>query len=179
MNKLLWTALSITLFVSLSQAQDLPKTDLALSFSHVQILKGYTIATEGASGSVAFNVNDWFGIAGDLGVYHGGPGQADILAATYTVGPRISFRKLPTFVPFAQILVGGAHFSIPIGGLPPSSMGNHPAFAIGGGADIELGRSGRVALRPQSEFFETPVHGTSLGNVRLSLGVVFHVGRRK
>jgi hypothetical protein len=40
----------------------------------------------GASGSVAFNANDWFGVASDFGVYHDYPSES-LTGETYTVGP--------------------------------------------------------------------------------------------
>lgn len=148
-----------------------------MGYSHLQIIKGFTISMNGASGSVAFNANDWFGVVGDVGVYHGSPGGVGLTGETYTFGPRLSYRKSDRVVPFAQALFGGSHFSASFSGIS-GSAGNHFAFGFGGGADVALGRSGKVALRPQVEYFGLPLNGSVISNVRLSVGIVYRIGKK-
>jgi hypothetical protein len=47
------------------------------------------------------------------------------------------------------------------------------------GADIGLGSSGKVALRPQADYFGVQFSNQLIGNIRLSIGVVFRFGKRK
>lgn len=175
MNKLLWAALALAFCACASPAQYTPAGDFALGYSHFQIIKGFTIPMEGASNSVSFNVNSWFGLAGDFGVYHWDGGG--LTGETYTFGPRFSYRKLRRVEPFAQGLFGGSHFSGQIGGVN-GGPGNHSAFSFGGGADVPLGRSGKVAVRPQMDYFGVRINGATLNNVRVGIAFVYRIGAR-
>jgi len=175
MKKLVWATFVLSLLATVSRAQSTPTADVAVEYSHLQILKGYTINLNGASGSVAFNVNHWFGVAGDVGVYHGYP-AVSLTGETYTFGPRFSYRKSERFVPFAQALFGGSHFSASSGGI--TGGGNEFAFGLGGGADIALGRSGKFAVRPQFEYFGIRSNGSTTDSVRLSVGLVYRIGKK-
>jgi outer membrane immunogenic protein len=177
MKKLLWAATPALLFATLSHAQGTPVAEVAVGYSHFQIIKGLTIAMDGGSGSATFIVNDWFGVVGDLGVYHTEPCCVDFTATTYAFGPRLSYRKLDRFVPFAQVLFGGSNFSPTFNGVSGSG-GNHFSFGLGAGLDIALGKSGKVALRPQGDYFGVRVNGSVLNNARLSLGIVFRIGKK-
>jgi len=177
MKKLLWAATAVLLFATVSRAQGTPAAEVAVGYSHFQIIKGLTIAMDGGTGSAAFNANDWFAVVGDLGVYRSEPCCQDLTATTYTFGPRFSYRKISRFVPFAQALFGGSNFSTPFNGLSGSG-GSHFTFSFGGGLDIALGKSGKVVLRPQGDYFGMRVNGSVLSNVRLSLGIVFRIGKK-
>lgn len=177
MKRLVWAALLLLLLAGISRAQETPQAEIAVGYSHFHIVKGFTIPMEGGSGSLAVNATDWLGVIGDFGAYdsHG----LGFNAQTYTFGPRFYYRKLDRrFAPFAQALVGGAHFSAPFGGAP-DAKGNHFAYSFGVGADIGLGRSGKVALRPQADYFGVQFSGQQIGNIRLSIGVVFRFGKRQ
>src|SRR5215469_1131476 len=101
LKKLHWVVLAISIPAALSCGQDAPVADVAIGYSHFHILQGLTIPTEGGSGSVAFYPNNWFGVVGDFGVYHGSPGVS-LTGETYTFGPRLSYRKIHRFEPFVQ-----------------------------------------------------------------------------
>jgi outer membrane immunogenic protein len=176
-KKLLWAATAVLLFATVSRAQGTPAAEVAVGYSHFQIIKGLTIAMDGGSGSAAFNANDWFGVVGDLGVYRNEPCCVDLTATTYMFGPRFSYRKSDRVVPFGQAIFGGSNFSTTFNGVSGSG-GNHFAFGIGGGFDVVLGRSGKVVLRTQGEYFGVRVNGSVLSNVRLSLGIVFRIGKK-
>jgi outer membrane immunogenic protein len=177
MQKLIWSAITVLLLATVSHAQGTPAAEVAAGYSHFHIIKGLTIGMDGGSGSAAFNANDWFGVVGDLGVYHSEPCCVDLTATTYTFGPRFSYRNSDRFVPFAQALFGGSHFSTSFNGVSGSG-GNHFTFGIGGGLDIALGRSAKAALRPQGDYFGVRVNGSTISNARLSLGIVFRLGKR-
>jgi hypothetical protein len=142
--------LAISLLAAFSPAQDTPAADVAVEYSPLYILKGYTIWMNGGSGSVAFNVNNWFGVAGDFGAYLGYIPQS-LTGEAYTFGPRFSYRKLPRVVPFAQALFGGSHFSESSGGI--TGGGTQFSFGLGGGGDIGLGSSRKFALRLEGDYF--------------------------
>jgi len=177
MKKLLWAATAALLFATVSNAQGTPAAEVTFGYSHFHIIKGLTIGMDGGGGSAAFNLNDWFGVAGDLGVYRSEPCCQNLTATTYTFGPRFSYRKIGRFVPFAQALLGGSNFSTSYNGVSGSG-GNHFTFGLGGGLDVALGRSGKVALRPQGEYFGVRVNGSTISNARLSLAIVFRLGKK-
>lgn len=129
----------------------------------------------GSSGSLAFNANHWFGVAGDFGVYHGYPSES-LTGETYMVGPRFSYRKLDRLVPFAQALFGGSHFSASSGGI--TGGGNQFAFCLGGGGDIGLGSSRKLALRLEGDYFGIRSSGSTTPAARLSAGIVYRIGNK-
>ena len=159
-----------------SYGQETPQADVALEYSHFQIIKGFTIPLDGASGTVALHANDWFGVVGDAGVYfsHGG---TNLTSESYAIGPRFSYRRLGRLVPFAEALVGGTHFSGPVGGVSGGG-GNHLTFAFGGGGDIVLRRFPKLALRGQAEYFGWQSSGPTISNIRLSGGIVYRIGKK-
>jgi outer membrane immunogenic protein len=175
-KKLISAAFVLSLLSTVSHAQTgTPEAEVAAGYSALYILKGYTIWMNGASGSVAFNANHWFGVAGDFGVYHGYPAES-LTGETYTFGPRFSYRKLPRLVPFAQALFGGSHFSASSGGI--TGGGNEFAFGLGGGADFILRRNNKFAVRPQFEYFGIRSSGSTTPSVRLSIGLVYRIGKK-
>ena len=174
MKRVIWVCLAFSLLPALSHAQDTPKADVAVEYSGLYIIKGYTIWMNGGSASAAVNVNKWFGVAGDFGGYVGHVPDR-FSGETYMVGPRFSYRKLDRLVPFAQALFGGSHFSESTGGI--TGGGNEFAFALGAGADL-VGRRGRFALRPQLEYFGIRSSGATTNSVRLSVGIVYRIGKK-
>ena len=95
MKKLFWTTLALSVLTTVSQAQGVPQADVAVGYSGLYILKGYTIWNNGGSGSVAWNANNWFGVAGDFGGYVGHVPQT-LTGETYLFGPRLSYRRPAT-----------------------------------------------------------------------------------
>lgn len=175
MSRIMSTALVLLLLAAVAQAQDTPQADVAAEFSGLYIIKGYTIWMGGGSASAAFNINDWLGVAGDFGGYVGHVPES-FTGETYMAGPRFSYRKSATFVPFAQALFGGSHFSQSTGGI--TGGGNEFAFNLGGGADFVLRRNHRFALRPQFEYVGIRSSGSTTPAVRLSIGLVYRIGKK-
>lgn len=175
LKKLAFAVLAISFGVTSSHAQGTPAADVSLGYSPLYILKGYTIWMNGANSSVSFNANDWFGVAGDFGIYHAYPSES-LTGETYTVGPRFSYRKLDRLVPFAQALFGGSHFSASSGGI--TGGGGEFAFALGGGADIGLGSSRKLAVRLEGDYFGIRSSGATTDSVRLVTGIVYRIGSR-
>lgn len=175
MRKLMLAVLACLVAATITHAQSIPAADVTMGYSVIEVVKGYRATATGGSGSVVLNFNNWLGTVSDFGVYHASLKDGNITAGIYTVGPRLSYRHWSRLVPFTQVLVGGAHASASGGftGAP-----NVFAFGAGGGADIGLGSSERVALRPQAEFFVFNRNGNSTGTVRFSVSTVFHIGKK-
>jgi hypothetical protein len=175
MKKPILAVLAFSLLAPISRAQDTPKADVAVGYSPLYIVKGFTIWMNGGSASVALNANPWFGVVGDFGGYVGHIPDA-FSGETYTFGPRFSYRKLDRVVPFAQALFGGSHFSESTGGI--TAGGTQFTFALGGGADIGLGSSRKFALRLGSDYFGIRSSGSTTSSVRLNFGIVYRIGKK-
>jgi hypothetical protein len=177
MKRLILAPFAFSLLAVVAHAQDTPVAEVAAGYSGFYVLKGFTVYTNGGSASVALNANHCLGLVGDFGAYHAPSGLNNLTAATYAFGPRFSYRHLDRFVPFGQFLVGGLHSSVVTSAFTDAS--NSFAFAAGTGIDLGLDRGGRFALRPQIDYFGVHAKDSTISNVRLSLGFVFRIGKRR
>jgi hypothetical protein len=167
MKNLMMAVLALTLLAADARAQDAPVADVAVGYSAIQVVKGFSVTAYGGSGSAALNINHWLGAVGDVGLYHASPFAPGLAAGTYTFGPRVSYRHWGRFTPFAQVLLGGVRYA-----------DNGFAFAAGGGTDIGLDNGERFALRPQVEYFGFRANGSTTGTVRFCIGLVFRIGKK-
>ena len=173
MKKFIWVAVALSLGAWSSQAQQISRGDVSAGDS---FFRSGGVNLNGFNTTAAYNANDWFGVVGDLGVYHGSPGGVGVTALTYTFGPRFSVHTSDKFVPFAQALVGGSHISASFGGLSGST--NPFTFIVGGGADVALSSSGRVSLRPEFDYVGLRAGGATGNGFRISAAIVYHFGQR-
>jgi opacity protein-like surface antigen len=176
MTKSLWAPalLAIFAFALPANAQDeTPKAELYGGYDYIQVNdRGTEYNFNGGRGQLAYNVNHWLGLAGNLGGYYTSNGfRAGIFS--YLLGPRINLRWHRKLTPFAQVLFGGAR------GIDNSPL-NAFAMALGGGVEFKV--SEHFAIRPvQAEYFLTKfMDGASnrQNNFRYSAGIVFRFGRR-
>jgi outer membrane protein OmpA-like peptidoglycan-associated protein/opacity protein-like surface antigen len=156
----------------------------------------------GGSTSVAYNFNRYLGLVADFAGFDNSKltlfsptgsqtVDANGSAYTYTVGPRLSYRKHARFTPYIQALLGGVHASsVAISGCSgaPSCtpLGSDNTFVtlIGTGLDIKI--SHHIALRLfEGDFLLThlknplSIDGEERGwqkNARFSTGIVFRLG---
>jgi hypothetical protein len=175
MKELVLALFMFSVCATVASAQTTPVADIAVGYGFVEVPQGYTFLMNGGSGAVVYDLNNWLGSVGDIGVYHAHPGVS-LTTETYTLGPRFSLRRSDRFTPFAQLLAGGQHASAVTTGFTNAS--NAFAFSAGGGADIALGSGGRLALRPQMDYFGFRANGVTTGTVRVSVGIVFRIGKR-
>jgi hypothetical protein len=175
MNKIMRAAAVCLFAAAVSFAQDLPKADIAVDYSHLEVLKGYNINMNGASGSADYNFYRWLAVAADFGVYHGYPSES-LTSETFTAGPRFTCRHFSRFQPFAEGLFGGSHFNLNSGGV--TGGGSEPALAVGAGLDILFGQKKRFGLRFQRDYFFVRSAGQFTVDDRLSAGVVFRIGKK-
>jgi hypothetical protein len=139
--------------------------------------------SNGGSVSAAWHVRPWLGVAADFGGYSFG-GQPQGVGGhlfTYTIGPRVSYRREGrSWAPFGQLLVGGARVSGTLNG--QSASENGVALIVGGGADVRL--TAQLAVRVLEVDYLmtrfTRVNDTPgvQNDLRVSAGVVLHFGRR-
>ena len=146
--------------------------------------------TNGGTGSIAFNVNNWLGLVGEIGGYKTSTifqaGGQDVSFVSYLFGPRISFRNWDTLTPYVQTLVGGVKGNNELfaGGNPSSPLirtdQSSFAWTAGGGLDARVTR--HIAVRVfQVEYFMTKWNNFGTGHqnsFRLETGLVFRFGKR-
>jgi opacity protein-like surface antigen len=161
-------------------AQDNPKGEIGGNYTYLRINPGGGAPGQnchGGGGSVAGNLNSYFGVAGEFSGCRltGLPSGLSAHTFTYLFGPRLTYRGHGGFEPFAEALFGGAHASASGGGITASD--NAFAMAIGGGADYKVTRS--VAIRLiQADYLYTKFGSTHQNNVRIQAGINFRFGGR-
>jgi outer membrane protein OmpA-like peptidoglycan-associated protein len=128
-----------------------PKFEVSGMFSYINFNPGSfrNFNELGATGSVAYNVNKWLGIVGEIGGYRfdrqvfvldtttNTQSQVTISGnmQTYLFGPRLNLRRFDHFVPFGEVLFGAGHGSSQVTGDTSQSAF---ALAVGGGVDVVL-----------------------------------------
>jgi outer membrane immunogenic protein len=171
-------------------AQSLQRLELGGAFSFVDTNappgKCGCFQTLGGAGWVGYSFSPNLAIAGEVGSSHASNingTAADLTLTSFLAGPRYSLRRWGVFVPFGQVLIGGAHAS---GALTPTASGtagsaNAFAMAAGGGLDIEAWR--HWSFRPlQLDYFLTRFDNGSnnhQNNLRVGMGVAYHFGGSK
>ena len=127
-------------------------------------------------GSVTGNVNEWFGIKGEVSGYYN---DGDNLH-TFLGGPQFTLRRSARIEPWAHFLAGLQHndafalLRIPTSGLPLVIRNSHNTyFALqpGGGFDISL--TPRVGLRFGADYVRALRDFGDIGHYRAHAGVVF------
>src|SRR3981189_1613952 len=164
MRKMILLVGLLLLTATASRAQETPGAEVSASYSYLRFGVSNGVNQNGASISVAGNLNHWLGITGDFGGYH--KSQAGVTFNTYTYlgGPRFSYRKCSRVTPFAHVLVGGA--------------GSANGFAYSAGAGVDLGLTKHLALRPQLDYMGMRFSGNTVNTVRGSFGIVFRFGNQ-
>ena len=174
-----------------AHAQDAPKWEIFGGYTYMRaniIVNGNQFNMNGGSGSVAYNLNNWFGLVGDFGITHSGTTAQpfSLNVYTYEFGPRVSWRNHSKLTPYGQVLIGGGHangtlYTSSLGsGLAPLGASNDFNFTAGGGVDWKINHGFSVRLA-QAEYLHTQFANAvnnSQSNFRLSTGVVFSFGQR-
>jgi opacity protein-like surface antigen len=147
--------------------------------------------------SVTENLNSWFGGELDFSGFYGKPTVPSIAPNTSTsfstnmhtfmYGPRISYRKSASIVPFAHALVGGAHFSGTLKALPTNGViglgadltDSQTSFAFSPGVGLDVNVSNRIAIRAlQIDYLMTHLYSRRQDNARISAGFLIRFGNK-
>lgn len=161
---------------SLSTGQIAPKWEFFGGYSYMRFDSpplGYPSWSNlnGFNGEVTYNITHNFGVTADGS---GGYGSM-ITAYTYMIGPQYSYRKDKSKY-FAHGFFGKAQDTVNIETIIKSgfeSVGR--AYALGGGYDRDLNE--RFTFRVMADYVHTDTFGTTQSNVRISTGLVFHIGQ--
>jgi opacity protein-like surface antigen len=170
-------AICLILVVSLS-AIGQEKTEVP----RVELFGGYAngLSSQGWNGSIAVNVNKWFGVVADFGGQYVNTREVDfqekIKSHTFLAGPQISFR-FKRVTPFVRVLAGGASVNTVAveSGQTFTFAENSFVMGAGGGLDVRVNK--RVAIRAfQLDYMRTKFFGESQQNGRISVGLVLRFG---
>src|SRR5438270_11773279 len=169
-----------------------PAVDLFAGYSSVRFSTNTagvkeTFNWHGFTGALAGNVNRWFSLVGDFGVYRikDLPRPVSGSAYTYLFGPQFSHRG-QRWTPFAHALFGAARLAdIQVSTIPSGSAffnrsfpQNSFATALGMGLDGNFNK--HIRVRPiQAEYLLTKFtdgRHNKQNNLRASAGLVLHFG---
>ncbi len=173
MRSLLRLGVVILFIAAPAMAQETPKAEIFGGYQYLRLNPGGSNC-QGGGGSIAGNLNDWFGVVGDFGACKvtGLPSGVSAHAINYLFGPKVAYRSYGSLTPFAQVLFGGQHF----GGSGGASA-NSFAMTLGGGADYKF--TEHVAIRLiQVEYMYTHFAGTRQNNARIEAGRRVPLGRQ-
>jgi len=175
-----------------SNGDTYPAVDLFVGYSFVRFSTNTggvkeTFNWHGLTGALAGNVNRWFSLVGDFGVYRikDLPRPISGSAYTYLFGPQFSYRG-EHWTPFAHALFGAARLAdIQVSTVPSGSAffnrsfsQNSFATALGVGLDRNFNK--HIGLRLfQVEYLMTKFTDggdNKQNNLRASTGLVLHFG---
>jgi outer membrane immunogenic protein len=176
-------------FAPRSSAQSAPAFDLGGNYTYVRVNAAPgdcgCINMQGGSGWASYNLSRSLGVVGEVAVQHASniaPLSADLTLTSFLGGVRYKVKPARVFIPFVQVLIGGAHASGDMAPGAPGIPGSANAFAMtaGGGLDIRL--SERFAVRAfQADYYYTRfTNGVNdhQNNLRLGVGLVLRFGSK-
>lgn len=166
--------IALALFFSLPAMAQKGTWDIYGGYSYMRAdFGGADQSLQGWDFSVAENVNSWLGGVVNFTGHYGQPKGVNVDVHTFAAGPRFSYTKAKSIVPFAQVLVGAVRGSRGYLGLSQTKIDF--GFAAGGGLDLKI--SPHVGVRViQADYLVTPYFGLRQDNLRASAGLVFYLG---
>ncbi len=158
----------------LGWAQETPKAEAFIGYSYLRSIPrdAPDANLHGFDFSLAGNVNNWFGIVGDLGYNKSANYIVDVTTLSYLFGPRFSYRGYEKVTPFAQMLFGGVRLN--------SAGQSENDFGMTVGTGLDLNINPHIAWRAiQAEYMliRTSDHqNPNLNNLRFATGLLFKLG---
>jgi hypothetical protein len=166
------------------------QVEISASYSDMRsntVTGGAPFDLKGASFSADYQIKNWLGLVGELGVYRQGNVAASgfsLTMSSYQAGARLRLRSHSHLIPFGQFLLGagragGTAYTHSLGsGISPLGANNGIVFTAGGGMDWKL-RPGIGIRIVQAEYLLSRFingNGNRQDNLRLSTGIVFRFG---
>ncbi|HEY6293080.1 MAG TPA: outer membrane beta-barrel protein [Terriglobia bacterium] len=172
MRKIFWLLLLVCFLPLAAVASDPASND---SFPRGELFGGYSFfysnagqhgsGFNGGSGSIAENVNPWFGGVFDFSTqWHSGAN-----VTTFMYGPVFSYRKDPKITPFVRFLGGGVRGSVNY--LDFSKAQTSWGFDAGGGVDARVTKSLSIRV-VQVDYVFSHFSGVHQDNIRVSVGLL-------
>lgn len=163
MSRKLGLLLGVIFLVSFSaKAQD--KVELFGGYSYMRVDNSPSFNSNGFEFSGQYKFTDWLGAVADFDGHYGSPFGPNAAINSFLFGPQVSFPARVS--PFAQVLLGGAHFSNH--GITDTSF----SAAVGGGIDTKL-TDGIYWRIFQADYLTTHFFGSRQDDARISTGIVF------
>lgn len=170
-------------YTSIAKAQGTPALELYGGYDYVRYNANPKISgvppsesfnANGVSGQIAYNPNNWLGLAAELSGYAlARQGFAITHQISYLFGPKINVRR-GKITPFAQVLFGRVWAEDGI------TFGSVTAFGMTAGGGIDVGVSRHIVIRPaQAEYFLTKFfdgNNNRQNNFRFSTGIILRFG---
>jgi len=151
-------------------AQENYKAEIFGGYQFTRVGGGDGTNFNGWNASATGNVNQWFGITGDISGAYKSESGAHLHLHNFLFGPTVSYNKASKVKPFAHALFGLSRADAGISGLA-SGSDNAFAMALGGGIDAGIGHNLAVRLF-QADYLMTRFGGATQNNARISVGVV-------
>ena len=134
----------------------------------------------GGNAWVGYGFTKSFGAVAEFSAQHAGNINAtgeDLTLFSYLFGPRYTLRKSDRWLPFGQVLLGGAHAS---GTYEPSlagGSGSFNSFSMIAGGGLDIGVNSHIGLRAfEGDYYLTRFPNGVNGhqnNLRISAGLIF------
>jgi Outer membrane protein beta-barrel domain len=169
--------IGLLLIVALpTSAQNFPKVEASAGYMYLRFnpTAGASANCNGGYGSVAVNLNTWFGVAGNVDACKTNrPAPAtNGTATTFLFGPKFAYRKCCRLTPFGQLLVGGIHGTSGFPGLAAPT--NAFSLAAGGGLDVKPWKRCFFAIRvAEVDYLLTRFNASNQNNFQFKAGIVF------
>jgi len=209
MRKIIAVIAAVPMFALVAAATDVPKMETFLGYNYVRFNPNSDVFpsfnANGGGGQFVYNFNKWIGGVVDVGAVTRGSFNdfnVDATVINFVAGPRITYHNHSRFIPFGQVLFGGAYSTasaqvtllggafVPPGIVLPSPVtarvnASNTGFAMmaGGGLDIKVSK--HIALRPiGADYYLTRIPSLLTGdtsnrnNFRYSAGINFLMGAR-
>ena len=209
MRKIIAVIAAVPMFALVAAATDVPKMETFLGYNYVRFNPNSDVFpsfnANGGGGQFVYNFNKWIGGVVDVGAVTRGSFNdfnVDATVINFVAGPRITYHNHSRFIPFGQVLFGGAYSTasaqvtllggavVPPGTILPSPVtarvnASNTGFAMmaGGGLDIKVSK--HIALRPiGADYYLTRIPSLLTGdtsnrnNFRYSAGINFLMGAR-
>jgi peptidoglycan-associated lipoprotein len=134
----------------------------------------------GGNAWVGYGFTKSFSAVAEFSAQHAGNINAtgeDLTLFSYLFGPRYTLRKSDRWLPFGQVLLGGAHAS---GTYEPSlagGSGSFNSFSMIAGGGLDIGVNSHIGLRAfEGDYYLTRFPNGVNGhqnNLRISAGLIF------
>ncbi len=168
----------------LASSSDFPKAELAFGYSHAfgifdSNMNGWNLSAVGYLNShvgLVVDVSGQYG-GGSYATFGGGTSRAQVNIHTLAFGPRLKLQR-GRLAPYVQLLIGADWYSRTSSFAAPPSEIRHSnsEFAVSPGIGLDIKARERLTIRAiQLDGICSRWGGT----VRVSAGVVFHLGARK
>jgi opacity protein-like surface antigen len=175
MTRMLWLVPAMMFLCVTAHAQDVPVWDISGGFSYLDAnLNGTRFNLSGGGGSLAENLNSWFGGRMEFNAYSGSVLNENISAQTITYGPVFSYRRFNRLVPFANVQLGAIHASKGYLGISESAF----KFDMTGGGGVDFAINDRASIRAEGDYMMTRFLTLRQDNLRFSAGIVIHFGSK-